>query len=139
MAENDPRVARYVSPGTGAAESGQQSHAYRETGRTDPTSADEVLIPEVISRDDFEDGEVLPDQNGADAVLTFTFASKVNLVLVRSVGATSRVDPFGTTPDASTGIIAADDEPTYIPIGTTAVKVYAPTGAAVAVAGFRRF
>lgn len=49
MAEGDPRIARYVSPG-GGPEAGLQSHGYRETNRADATSGAAVTIPEVTDR-----------------------------------------------------------------------------------------
>ena len=92
--------------------------------------------------DDYQGGEVLADQTGAAAVLTFTFSAAVQLVLVHAYSATStdlaRVDPFGGTPSSTLGIRALNDTPTYIPVTATTVKVYAPTGMVVSVAGFRR-
>ncbi len=92
--------------------------------------------------DDYATGEVLPDQIGAGAVLTFTFSAAVQLVLVHAYSATAtdlaRVDPFGGTPSASAGIRALNDVPTFIPVTATVVKVYAPTGMEVSVSGFRR-
>lgn len=87
---------------------------------------------------DFMTGfEGLADQSGADGVLTFTFASPVELVWVRSVGGVSRADPGGGTPSAVAGVYCADDEPAPITIKTSAVKVYAPAGADVSVWGYR--
>lgn len=88
-------------------------------------------------RDEYGDGQALPDQLGADAVLTFTFAAPVNLVLVEADGGDVRVDPFGGVPAIDTGVRARDATPTYIPKTVTEVKVWAATGTVVSVAGFR--
>lgn len=91
-------------------------------------------------KDDYPGGEVLAQQTGAAAVLTFTFASAVQLVVVESAGEdlVSRADPFGGTPSATLGIPCRDQVPTYLPATATVVKVYAPTDAAVNVWGYRR-
>lgn len=87
--------------------------------------------------DKFTGGEVLADLTGAGAVLTFTFASAVQLVWVFSAGADSRADPFGGTPSATLGIPCDTDTPMPLTVETSSVKVYAPTGATVTVWGFR--
>lgn len=93
-------------------------------------------------RDDFTTGEILADQAGAGGVLTFTFSSPVQMVWVRDTGATttnvSRVDPFGGTPNASTGIPVPNGEPTPITVTTSQVKVYAASGSTISVYGYRR-
>lgn len=90
--------------------------------------------------DDFDDGQALAEQTGAGAVLTFTFASSVNLVVVESAGDgfVSRADPFGGTPTADLGVPCRHEVPTYLPVTTSEVKVYAPAGTSVNVWGFRR-
>lgn len=93
------------------------------------------------TQDDYNAGQCLAEQTGAGAVLTFTFASPVNLVLIEAVGSGSqvaRVDPFGGTPTANLGIRADDAVPTYLPVTTSSVKVFAPASMVVSVAGFRR-
>lgn len=91
-------------------------------------------------RDDYQAGEVLPDQSGAGAVLTFTFSAAVQLVVAQSTGTdlTARLDPFGGAPAASTGIRLDDGVPTFCPVTATVVKVFAPAGVTVAVYGLRR-
>lgn len=92
-------------------------------------------------KDDYQAGECLAEQTGAGAVLTFTFASPVQLVHVEGDGAdtdVARVDPFGGTPSATQGFRAADGVGVYLPVICTVVKVYAPTGMVIAVNGFRR-
>lgn len=91
-------------------------------------------------RDDYQTGEILADQSGAGAVLTFTFASAVQLVVLESVGAnlTSRANPFGGTPTASLGVPLRDSTPTYLPVETSTVRVFAPSGTTVHCYGLRR-
>lgn len=91
-------------------------------------------------RDDYTGGEVLAQQAGAGAVLTFTFASEVQLAVVESSGAllVSRADPFGGIPAAALGIPCRDEVPVYLPVAVTVVRVFAPVGANVNVWGFRR-
>lgn len=93
------------------------------------------------THDDYQAGEVLADQPGAAGVLTFTFTGGVaQLVVVTSTGAslTARADPFGGTPAANLGIRCDDGVPTYVPVATSAVKVFAPVGTSVSVYGLRR-
>lgn len=95
----------------------------------------------IPAKDDYQSGEVLADQTGAGAVLTFTFSSAVQLVVVDANGATTdiaRADPFGGTPAATTGIPCRDEVPTYMPVTTTSIKIFAPSGMAVSVYGYRR-
>jgi len=91
-------------------------------------------------KDDYQSGEVLADQTGAGAVLTFTFAAPRNLVMVHAVGAdqVARADPFGGTPSATQGIRCDDGVPSYLPVIATTVKVFAPAGMVVTVVGFSR-
>lgn len=93
------------------------------------------------AKDDYAGGEVLADQTGAAGVLTFNFASPVNLVVIFANGAATdiaRIDPFGGTPTAILGIPVGDEAASYLPITTSSVKVYAPTGMVISVSGFRR-
>jgi hypothetical protein len=89
--------------------------------------------------DRFTGGEVLPDQSGAGAVLTFTFASAVHLIWVLSQGAdlVARVDPFGGVPSAVAGIPVFEQAATAIVVTATTIKVYAPVGTTISVWGFR--
>lgn len=90
--------------------------------------------------DDFQGFETLAEQAGAAAVLTFTFAQAVQLVLIESAGAGVTVRAvLGTqTPSATLGV-RVTDESKYLPaINTTTVKVYAPAGATVNVSGWFR-
>lgn len=91
-------------------------------------------------RDDYQTGEILADQNGTGAVLTFTFSAAVSLIVVQSTGTSlvSRCDPFGGTPTASLGIRLDDGVPNYVAVATSSVKVFAPSGASIAVYGLRR-
>ncbi|MDQ6719334.1 MAG: hypothetical protein M3003_00890 [Candidatus Dormibacteraeota bacterium] len=106
----------------------------------DGTLAD-IAPTGIKARDDFQTGECLADQTGAGAVLTFTFAAPRNLVLIEAVGTgtqVARADPFGGTPNVTTGIRCDDGVPTYVPVTTTTLRVWAPASMAVAVAGFSR-
>lgn len=89
---------------------------------------------------EFTSGEILAQQNGANAVLTFTFSAPVNEVYVDLIGDTlvGRADPFGGTPSSVLGIPCYDKVTRKLSIITTTVRVYAPTGATVNVFGFRR-
>lgn len=89
---------------------------------------------------EFTSGEILAEQNGANAVLTFTFASPVNEVHVDLIGdgLVGRIDPFGGTPSSTLGIPCYDKITKKLSIVTTTVRIYAPTGATVNVFGFRR-
>lgn len=86
-------------------------------------------------------GEVLAQQTGAGAVLTFTFASAVDLVVVECEGLATdvaRADPFGGTPTATAGIPCRDEAQVYIPVTATVIKVFAPTASTVTVWGVRK-
>lgn len=91
--------------------------------------------------DDYQSGECLADQTGAGAVLTFTFTSPVQLVVVDANGAATdvaRADPFGGTPTASLGVPCRDEAGAYMPVSTSVVRVFAPVGMIVSVVGYRR-
>lgn len=91
--------------------------------------------------DDYQSGEVLEDQTGAGGVLLFTFSAPVQLVVVDANGAVTdvaRADPFGGTPTATRGVACRDETPAYMPVATSAVRVFTPVGMAVSVAGYRR-
>lgn len=112
------------------------------TSRADPVIDYGVRarLNDVKVHDDYQAGEVLADQTGNDTVRTFTFAVAVDLVVIESAGANlvSRADPFGGTPAVSTGIRCNDGAPVYVPVETTVVKVYVPSGATCTVYGLRR-
>lgn len=95
----------------------------------------------VSAQDIFSGGEVLADQAGAGAALTFTFSAAVQLVMVFAKSATgtlqARADPFGGTPSAAAGAPCEDGVPMAFPVNASAVKVFAPTGMTVSVWGFR--
>jgi hypothetical protein len=109
---------------------------------TEPTlTAVLAALAAVKVHDDYQAGEVLADQTGAAAVLTFTFSAPVHLVVVDANGAATdiaRADPFGGTPTATTGIPCRDEVPTFMAVQTSSVKVYAPTAMVVSCYGYRR-
>ncbi len=93
-----------------------------------------------VPPDDYALGEVLPDQPGAGGVLTFTFSSPVVSFWVAVVGTTGvcKVDHYGGTPSASSGIPVEAGGVLPIPEPATVVKIYAPAGTTVTVWGQRR-
>lgn len=106
-----------------------------------PLTDSELRASLVPVKDEFTGGQVLADQTGAGAVLTFTFASPVQLAVVYGDGLATdvaRADPFGGTPSATLGIPCGDEVPTFLPVTTSAVKVFAPAGMVVSVCGYRR-
>lgn len=108
--------------------------AVRDRLPTTLTATDELAVA-----DDYQTFEALADQVGAGGVLTFTFSAAVNLVVVHAVGASQIARAATTqTPTASLGARCPDDAPTYLPVTTTAVKVFAPNGMTVSVWGYRR-
>lgn len=90
--------------------------------------------------DDYALGEVLPDQTGANNVLTFTFSQPVVSFWVAVVGDAGyvKIDHYGGTPSASSGIPVGAGGVLPIPEPTTSVKVFAPTGLVVTLWGQRR-
>lgn len=92
--------------------------------------------------DDFSGGEILAQQNGANAVLTFNFASEMNLIFIESSSGDNELicmaNPFGGTPTSTSGIPCHNKQAREIKINTTTVRVYAPTGTTVNVWGLRR-
>lgn len=101
----------------------------------------------VAVADDYANApEVLADQAGAGAVLTFTFAATVVLVLVESSSGTplvpggivSRITFAAQIPSTVLGVRCVDEK-TYLPCPpSTVVKVFAPVGATVNMIGWRR-
>lgn len=92
--------------------------------------------------DDYQTGEILPDQIGNGGVLDFTFSAPVQNLWVYAVrdddSGEVRVDPFGGTPSANLGIPVAFGGITPIPTTATVVRVFAETGVRVTVYGNRR-
>lgn len=88
--------------------------------------------------DDYQGGEVLDDQSGNNGVRVFNFTSLVQLLVIHVRGGTGRADPFGGVPNVVKGIVCSDDVPTYIPVTTASVQVYAPIGSTITVYGMRR-
>ena len=92
---------------------------------------------------DYSSAQILADQAGAGGVLTFNFTTPVDFIWVTDTGTTttniSRVDPFGGTPAASTGIPVFNQTPTPISVvpPSMTVKVYAPAGANISMYGLR--
>lgn len=104
--------------------------------------SDSAPIP---AKDDFPTGEILADQTGAGAALTFMFSAVVQTAWVYAVDPADltasgevRVDPFGGTPTASLGIPVPFGGSFPIPVTTSSVKVFADTGVRVTVYGNRR-
>lgn len=109
---------------------------------TGPLTDTELRATPVPVQDDYPDNECQADQNGADAVLTFTLSAAANFVMI-DVDNTSGTDPNtyraratldGSDPTATTGFVCRSGMTTYLPFVTSGtVKVYAPTGVVVAV------
>jgi len=91
-------------------------------------------------RDDYTTGELLNDQVGASAVLTFTFSAPVVSfwVAVQGTTGTCKIDHYGGTPSATRGIPVEAGGMLPIPEPATTVRVYAPTSLRVTVWGQRR-
>ena len=108
---------------------------------TGPLTNSELRASAPAVKDDYQSGECLAEQTGTGAVLIFTFSAPVHLVHVEGNGASTdvaRVDPFGGTPTATLGFRASDEVGVYLPVTTSSVKVFAPSGMVIAVNGFRR-
>lgn len=95
--------------------------------------------------DDYNTGEILPDQTGAGGVLTFTFTSPVQNIWIYAVNPLAlddlgevRVDPFGGNPTSTFGIPVSFGGITPIPVVATTIKVFAQVGVRVTVYGNRR-
>jgi len=103
----------------------------------------ELRATKVPVKDAYASGEVLADQVGAGAVLTFTFSSAIDFIWVNDIGATttniSRCDPFGGTPSASLGVAVPNAVPTpiFVTPASTTVKVFAPSGSTISLYGHR--
>ncbi len=140
---------KYSEPGTGVAIATDEVSDvhYQEMKLVDSTKGSTTPIPfptalrssRFDTADAFTAGEVLADQSGAGAVLTFTFAAAQHLiwVLAQGDGLVARIDPFGGTPSATAGIPAFHETPVPLTVVATTIKVYAPTGTTVSVWGYR--
>ncbi len=95
-------------------------------------------------KDDFQQGEILPDQPGTNGVLTFTFSAPVDFIWITDTGTVtanvSRADPFGGVPSVSVGIPVFNQAPTPINVtpARSIIKLFAPTGSNIAMYGYRR-
>lgn len=103
---------------------------------TGPLTDTQLRASNIGVQDEFTADEPLPDQPGADDVLTFTFAADVSLIWVRSIGGVSRAS-VSATPTPVLGTYCADGEPVPITVRASSIKVYAPTGVTVSVVGYR--
>lgn len=127
--------------GPGGATEDKQDTIIASLGTLTPLTDAQLRASAPSVRDDYSGGEVLADQTGAGAVLTFTFSAAVQLVVVHGDGADgefARADPFGGDPSAVLGIPCGDEIPTFLPVTTSSVKVFAPVGMVVSVWGYRR-
>jgi hypothetical protein len=92
---------------------------------------------------EYTNGETRPSQAGANGVLTFTFASPVDLVWVSDTGATttnySYVDAFGGTPASGQGAVLPNGGsiPVMVTPPSTTVKVWSPVGSTISMYGQR--
>lgn len=105
--------------------------------QTNPLTRAQLDSATVAGTDIFTNGQVLADQTPGGTVVTFTFSAAQQLIWVKPTGGNCRVDPFGGTPSITVGIPCDDGVPNPLTIQTTALKVFAPAGVAVAVWGYR--
>jgi hypothetical protein len=93
-------------------------------------------------RDAYSAVEYEADQNGANAVLTFTLSADADFIIVDADNITTtdytafrcRATIDGTTPSATVGFVCRSGQSTYLPFPSgSVVKVYAQTGVVVAV------
>lgn len=87
--------------------------------------------------DDYQGGEVLEDQTSNGGVVTFTFSSPVQLVVVTCTGSDGRADPFGGTPTSTRGVRCDDGIPVFLPVTTSSLKAISTSGT-ISVYGYRR-
>lgn len=110
---------------------------------------DEQLRAQVVGvKDDYAASEHLPDQPGAEDVLTFSLTQAANLIVVDAdnddvadyTAYRCRATVDGSEPTAETGFVCRSGQSTILPVPTsgTVVKVYAPVGVTVAVQAIRR-
>lgn len=100
-----------------------------------------------ITMDNYTDIEYLADQSGAGGVLTFTFSSDVDLIVVELVETAADADAgaiegratTGTqTPTATLGAVLKHECPIPLQVTTDTCKVYAPADCNITVYGKRR-
>lgn len=107
-------------------------------GLSDGTQFTGTQSNPIKTSNDFSSGEILPEQNGTDTVLTFTFSQTMQCVFVDCNGedVIARIDPFGGTPTSTLGI------PCYgnikLDLICNIVRVWAPTGSIINVWGLKR-
>lgn len=95
-------------------------------------------LGKLIVRDDYQADESLEDQVGDGTAKTFTFVNgAVSLVVVTCRGGVGRA-AVSETPTASKGHLCLEDAPQYIPVTTSAIKVFAAGGVTISVVGMRR-
>lgn len=111
-----------------------------QSQQKDALTNSELRASPVSVKDDYALGEVLPDQNGSNNVLTFTFSQPVVSFWVAVTGTTGtvKVNHYGQTPSPTNGIPIGAGGVLPIPEPATTVLVYAPTGLTVTIWGQRR-
>lgn len=111
-----------------------------DTGLVQGLTDTQLRSSSLSVKDDYALGEVLPDQTGANNVLTFTFSEPVVSFWVAVIGDEGlvKVNHYGADPSPTSGIPVQAGGVLPIPEPTTSVKVYAPTGLIVTVWGQRR-
>jgi hypothetical protein len=104
--------------------------------RTDDGHGSESSNPSFV-RDDYELGELLDDQTGANGVNTFTFSSQVTSFWVAVVGVEGvvKIDHYGGTPSLTRGIPVEAGGVLPIPEPATVIKIYVPLGLTVTLWG----
>lgn len=107
-------------------------------GQAQPLTDAQLRASAVTTTDSYLSSEYLADQTGTGAVLTFTFASPVDLLILHAEGGVCRYAAgAGNTPAANAGGYLAAGETVYYPRRTTVASVYAPAGAVVSAWGTR--
>lgn len=113
--------------------------------QTDGLTDGQLRASAVGVADDFASGEVLPDQIGANSVLTFTFSEQQAMAWVYAVNPADlseqgevRVHPFGGVPSASYGIPVPFGAGFPVTSPMVSFEVFAPAGIRVTVIGYKR-
>lgn len=96
-----------------------------------------------MAYESFKGGEILAEQAGAGAALTFTFSDYVDRVCVNcrdveTVALVCHADPFGGTPTNTLGMAMQRNTTYELPVRTKTIKVFAPSLSTVCVWGYRR-
>jgi hypothetical protein len=96
------------------------------------------IIDPVTSKDTYPVWLCLSDQDGANDVLTFTFARSMDLIWALSVGPdlVARATSSAQTPSPTLGVKLFDGVPQPITNNTNQIKVYAPQGTVISVWGY---